>query len=94
MTVEEMCDIFEDERECDKEDEEVGRSDLRALLMLDQLVSDEKRMISHVMCGRIFLDVDVEKLASVISYAQIVTLVRSGVDVNVEDPGLSISVEF
>lgn len=55
------------------------RPDIHAFLLLDELQPGNRDLVSATGHDLIYLDVDVEKLSKVITDAQILELVRSGV---------------
>lgn len=56
-----------------------SRPDLCAFLMLHGLVPAKRYMVSAAEHDEIFLDVDVDELATVIDEASVITLLRCGI---------------
>jgi hypothetical protein len=88
MTVEELQELLDGDSNMDeflKFDRVVGerrlsnRPDLCAFLLLDSLVPGTSDMVSAAEHDQIWLDVDLEKLAAVITREDVDTLRRCGV---------------
>lgn len=68
------------------------RPDLCAFLMLDDLLPGDRDMVSSAEHDEIFLGVDCEKLAEIITEDQIRDLVRCGVRYSEEYDGICMFV--
>lgn len=94
MTREELEAMFDEEGEFDGEFlafnkiavKSTNRPDLHAFILLDKLVSSEAHnlgyghdMVQGAEHDEIFLDVDLDKLAAVITPEQVLELIRCGV---------------
>jgi len=84
MTTEEMAALWEKHNDQFLMFEQVknplsGRPDINAFLLLDQLVSGSRDIISSAEHDEIWVNIDVEKLAEVIVEEQIIELIRCGV---------------
>ncbi len=62
-----------------------NRTDLHAFLLLDQLVPNTGDMISAAEHDEFFLEVNMKKLAEVITEDQIIELIRCGVRITEYD---------
>ena len=56
-----------------------NRADLHAFILLDKILPNSTDIISATAYKSIFIDIDIKKLEKVISYDQIVELVRCGI---------------
>lgn len=55
------------------------RSDLHAFILIDKIFPEKTAIIGHAAHDQIFIGVEIEELAKVITEEQILELVRSGV---------------
>jgi hypothetical protein len=97
MTVEELAEVFErHEEEFLKfnriEQPRSRRPDLHAFLLLDALVPGATDMVSAAEHDEIWLDVDTEALAAVVTEEQVRDLVRCGVRWDAEFDCLALFV--
>lgn len=81
MTLSEMFDQFEDDyfRFEGVENKLSNRPDLHAFILLNQLQPKDRDMVSAAEHDEIYLDIDVEELAKVITLDQVRDLTRCGV---------------
>lgn len=61
------------------------RSDLHAMMLLDELVPSGSRIVSHSAHDEYFLEPDIEELAKAITPDQVDELVRCGVRISEYD---------
>lgn len=102
MTTDELYEMFGGDDDCSEDflkfDRVTGerrlanRPDLCAFLLLDRLVPGTHDMVSSAEHDQIWLDVDVEKLAAVITPDDVATLQRCGVFLAVDVESLSMFV--
>jgi len=97
MTVEELNDIFEKYDDRDEflkfdrvRDRYSNRTDLHAFILLDKLIPSDYDIISGAEHDEIYLGIDIEELAKVISEDDILTLIRCGCRLDSE--GISMYV--
>ncbi len=92
--LEKMFRKFEDDYlEFDKvENKRSNRSDINAFLLLDQLLPGDRAMVCAAEHDEIYLDVDVKKLARVITEEQVLELVRCGIRYNDDTDSLCMFV--
>jgi hypothetical protein len=100
MTVEELTDLLNQDRDGDfrhVENKLASRADLHAMILLDQLVPHSKdepinEMVDAAEHDQIWLNVDVAKLAAVITPEQVIDLRRCGVFFDADVERLSLFV--
>lgn len=90
MKVLEMIEYFE--KQDDLRDYKVPRNDMTAFILLNKLIPFEDRIISHAEHDQIWLNVDIEKLANVITEDDINVLVNNGVWIDTKSESLSMFV--
>jgi hypothetical protein len=69
-----------------------GRPDVRAFTLLDRLVPGTRDMVASAEHDRIWLDVDLEKLAAVATVDDIIVLIQCGVLYDDEEDSLYMFV--
>lgn len=85
MTLDEMLELFEKHEETVQDGFEAvwvklsKRRDLHVFMLLDKLVPGDGWMVTSATHDQIWLDIDMNKLAAVITEPEIVELVRCGV---------------
>lgn len=99
MTTETLIELFEKYADDEflkwdrVENKRSSRSDLHAFLLLDELMPGQKPdIVSSASHDQIWLDPTLEDLAPVITEAQILELIRSGVMLDSETDSLSMFV--
>ena len=95
MDLEALAELFEKYEDEYIEFERVDsrqseRRDLHAFILLDRLQPGGWKIIGAAEHDQIWLDVDCEKLAEVITEAQVLELVRCGVRYDVDNESLSM----
>ncbi len=87
MTVEELVSILNGDEDDGEEyikfervsNKRSSRPDLHAFLLLDELIPGDRDMVCAAEHDEIYLDVDLDELAAVITKEQAIELVRCGV---------------
>jgi hypothetical protein len=97
MTTEELENLFETHDDEFLKFEKVKnktskRSDLHAFTLLDKLCPGKSDMVAAAEHDEIFLDVELEDLAKVVTEEQIIELIRCGVRYNTEVGSLAMYV--
>jgi len=91
MNAEELKELFETHSDKYGKFKEIvkspfsKRADLHAFILLDKLIQDESDIVSAAEHDTIYLDVDFEMLAEVITEEQVIELASCGVFVDDEE---------
>lgn len=97
MKLEEMIELFEKYEDDYLEFEKIeiklhNRPDIHAFILLDKLVPSESDIVSAAEHDQIWLDVEPEDLAKVVTREQVLELRRAGVFYDEETDSLSMFV--
>lgn len=68
------------------------RKDIHAFILLNMLVPDTCHILGNASHDEVWLDVDVEKLISVVTKEQVIDLIRCGVRYDSENESLAMFV--
>lgn len=95
MTTKEMIELF-DQNTLNSVDIEDGdpsqRTDMCALMMLDRLLPNGTNIVESADHDKIYLGIDIDELAEIITESDVIYLARRGVHVDEDHDSLAMSV--